>query len=197
MGFPYYDLVVKAHGDLIHEGLIKQRTNQEEVEQDKGLLTRRAGYYVYSEKDETIGLLGKTEGNNSLGYSVDLLIQKSTGYFWDVATDNAGMATPVNGGPSGPDPELAMKWAEPTAELAQVGIEDGEYFGGEYEDDKAVQFGNMCNETYAQAKASPDAGMIGVHAMRTQFDYQEGMEWNECLLKHTNEFRKEYGLPPV
>ena len=198
MSFPYYDLVEKAHQDLKNEGLIKQRTNQEQVEQDKGLLTRRAGYYVYTQQDKTIGLLQKTEGNNSEGFSVDLLIQKNTGYFWDIATDNAGMAMPLNGGPSGPDTELAMKWAQPTAALAKVGGDSGgEYFTGEFEDAKAVEFGTVCNQTYAEAQLPPDAGMIGVHSMRTQFDFQNGMEWSECLLKHTNEFRAEYKLPPL
>lgn len=124
MSFPHYDLVQRAYDELIAEGKIQHRNNQEHVEQDKGLLTRRAMYYTNTERNPAIGLLEKTEGNNSLGYSVDLGLQLD-GTFWDVATDSGGMAQPVNGGPSGPDPELVPRWAKPTAELAQVDVDPG------------------------------------------------------------------------
>ena len=39
--------------------------------------------------------------------------------------------------------------------------------------------------------------MIAVHAMRTEHDWAAGMPWDECLKKHTNEFRAVYHLPPV
>jgi hypothetical protein len=120
MSFPHYDLVERAHSELLAEGKITARTVQEDVEQDKGLLTRRAGYYVNSERDASIGLLEKTEGNNSLGYSVDLLLRVN-GTFWDVATDQAGLAQQLNGGPSGPDPTLAPRWRQPAATAAARG----------------------------------------------------------------------------
>jgi hypothetical protein len=123
VSFPHYDLVQRAYDELIAEGKIQQRHDQEQVEQDKGLLTRRAMYYVNTERNPAIGILEKTEGNNSLGYSVDLGIQID-GTFWDVATDSNGMAQPVNGGPSY-DPALVPRWAKPTAELAQVDTDPG------------------------------------------------------------------------
>ena len=121
MGYPHYDLVQRSYGELIQEGKIRKRDNQEAVENDKGLMTRRSGYYS-NLQDPYIGILEKTSGNNSEGYSVDILIHKD-GRFWDIATDDGSMAKPVNGSERGPDPELAARWRQPTKELAQ--IEDG------------------------------------------------------------------------
>jgi hypothetical protein len=118
MSYPHYDLVQRAHSELIAEGKIRRRTEQEDVEEDKGLLTRRAGYYSNTERDASIGILEKTSGNNSAGYSVDILIAKD-GRFWDIATDAAGLAQPVDG-EERYDPALAAKWAQPTRELAGI-----------------------------------------------------------------------------
>jgi hypothetical protein len=202
MSFPYYDEVVRAHAELVDEGLIRHRDIPEEVEQDKGLLTRRAGYYVCALHDPTIGLLEKTTGNNSLGYSVDLLLRRLDGTFWDVATDSGGNAIPLNGGPSGPDPELIPRWRKPTAELAQVTPDDAGQdltsLAPPYDEEYSVAFGTACNETYTESGATPDGGMIAVHAMRCAFDYYvAGLPWDQCYVKHVDEFRKEYGLPPL
>jgi len=118
MAYPYFDLVQRAHSELIAEGLIRRRTDQAQVEEDKGLLTRRAGYYSNTEGDPGIGILSKPTGNNSEGYSVDILIHKD-GHFWDIATDSGGMAQPVDG-EERYDPALAARWAQPTAELAAL-----------------------------------------------------------------------------
>jgi hypothetical protein len=118
MGYPHFDLVQRSHSELIAEGKIRRRSDQEAVEQDKGLLTRRAAYYSNIERDANIGLLEKTTGNNSMGFSVDILLDKD-GSFWDVATDQGGMAMPSDGEERF-DPELAARWAQPTAELAQI-----------------------------------------------------------------------------
>lgn len=118
MAYPHFDLVQRAHSELIAEGLIRRRTDPEQVEQDKGLLTRRAGYYSNVERDAYIGLLQKPTGNNSLGYSVDILLHQD-GRFWDIATDSGGLAMPVDG-EERYDPALAARWAPPTAELAQI-----------------------------------------------------------------------------
>jgi hypothetical protein len=118
MGYPHFDLVQRAHSELIAEGLIRRRTDPELVEQDKGLLTRRAGYYSSVERDPSIGLLVKTTGNHSAGYSVDILLAQD-GRFWDIATDANGMAQPVDG-EERYDPALAARWAPPTADLAQI-----------------------------------------------------------------------------
>ena len=202
MSFPYYAQVERAHSELVAEGLIKPRHDQEQVEQDKGLLTRRAGYYCYTEDSPLIGLLEKTEGNNSLGYSVDLLLRLSDGTFWDVATDRDGQAIPLNGGPGGPDPELVPRWRKPTAELAKIGEEgagqDLTALAPPFDDAKAVEFGLTCNDTYTASKATPDPGMIAVHSQRCAYDYYvAGMPWPPCLAKHVDEFRAEYGLPPL
>jgi hypothetical protein len=203
MAFPYFEQVTRAYEELLEEGEIKERTVQEEVEQDKGLLTRRAGYYVNREDDPDIGILKKETGNNSQGYSVDLLIHKN-GTFWDVATDVKGLASPVNGGPSGPDPELSANgWTEPTADLAN--LEESEEGGYDltkdappYDEAKSVQFGTACNDVYTESKASPDGGMIAVHSFRCSYDYYvKGIPWDECYQKHVNAFRLEYGLPPL
>lgn len=124
MSYPYIDEVNRAHADLKAEGLICPRSNQDAVEQDKGLLTRRAAYYI-NQRDPSIGLLAKTSGNNSQGYSVDWHLRNTDGNGWDVATDaDAGNglreAVPVNGDAHGPDPARIPDWRQPTAELAQM-----------------------------------------------------------------------------
>lgn len=199
MSYPYYDQVERAYSELTSSGQVKNRgSNQEQVEQDKGLITRRAGYYS-NQEDQTIGILKKTSGNNSQGYSVDLLIRLD-GTFWDVASDDgSGMATIVNGGPSGPDAQLAKDgWTKPTKELAGLTNGGGHYSTGVYEEQLSVDFGTACNEALAEAHAAPDGGMIAVHSMRCAFDYYyAGMEWSACYTKHVNEFRAEYGLGPI
>ncbi len=67
-----------------------------------------------------------------------------------------------------------------------------------YDEAKAVQFGLACNDVYKESGAAVDPGMIAVHAMRCQWDYCCGhLTWDESFHKHINEFRAEYGLPPV
>jgi hypothetical protein len=119
MSYPYYDDVTRAHSELKAEGLICPRTNQDAVEQDKGLVVRRAAYYA-NQRDPTHGLLAKTSGNNSLGYSVDWILRKTDGEGWDVVTDDGTQALPLNGGPVGADPVRIPDWRQPTAELAQI-----------------------------------------------------------------------------
>ncbi len=118
-GYPYYDLVQKAHNDLLSEGKIQYRETQEEVEQDKGLLTRRAAYYVSTQRNPSHGLLEKTSGNNSEGYSVDWILQQTDGDGWDVVTDDGHNALPLCGGAHGPDSSRIPSWRQATAELAQ------------------------------------------------------------------------------
>lgn len=121
MPFPYYEEVQRSYQELQSEGFIKELPagHQPEVEEQKGILTRRSGYYA-NIQDPNIGILAKTSGNNSQGYSVDLLIHKVTGQFWDVATDNGRIAIPINGDEHiGTD--LIPNWRQPTRELAGIG----------------------------------------------------------------------------
>jgi hypothetical protein len=120
MAYPYFDLVQRAHSELLAEGKIAARTNQDAVEQDKGLITRRAAYYVNRDRDPSHGLLAKTSGNNSLGYSVDWIITNTDGQGWDIASDDGVNAFPSNGDAEGADPARVADWRQPTAELAQV-----------------------------------------------------------------------------
>lgn len=122
MAFPHYDLVQRAYEELTAEGFIKELPpgHQEEVEDQKGILTRRAAYYA-NIQDPQYGILEKTSGNNSEGYSVDIIISNS-GLFYDVATDNGRIAIPINGGPAS-DPALIPRWRQPTRELAGIGTE--------------------------------------------------------------------------
>jgi hypothetical protein len=119
MSYPYYDDVTRAHTDLLNEGLIKQRTNQDAIEQDKGLLTARAAYYA-NQRDPSIGLLFKDSGNNYQKHSVDWHVRNTDGEGWDIATDDGTQALPLNGGPAGADPARIPDWRQPTAELAQI-----------------------------------------------------------------------------
>jgi hypothetical protein len=126
MSYPHFDLVQQAHADLKAEGLIQPRTTQDEVEQDKGLLTRRAAWYVNQQRDPSHGLLEKTSGNNSLGYSVDWILRQSDGVGWDIATDDGTNALPLNGDEHAADPAYIPRWRQPTAELAQMPDESTE-----------------------------------------------------------------------
>lgn len=113
MGYPYYSEVERANNELRAEGKIPSGN----VDQDKGMITQRAGYYSY-EKDHTIGVLEKTSGNNYKGYSVDILI-RTNGDYWDVVTDRDGQAVPIDSG-TNHDNELIPRWRKPTRELAQL-----------------------------------------------------------------------------
>lgn len=125
MSYPHYDCMERAYQELQAEGKIQTRATQDEVEQDKGLLTRRGAYYAH-QRDPSHGLLEKTSGNNSLGYSVDWILRQTDGVGWDVTTDEwndetqTGMARPVNGDAHPADPAYIPRWRMPTAELAQL-----------------------------------------------------------------------------
>lgn len=120
--FKHFDLVERAHRELLSEGKIKRREKVEEVEQDKGLLTRRAAYYA-NQRDGSLGLLEKNYGNNSKGYSVDVILNKVTSEYWDVATDDGHNAKPVGIGPR-VDQLLNHRWRKPTQELAELSGEE-------------------------------------------------------------------------
>jgi hypothetical protein len=120
MSYPHFDLVQRAHSELLAEGQIGPRSDQAAVENDKGLICRRAAYYVHTERDATHGLMEKTEGNNSMGYSVDWILRQTDGVGWDVTTDDGVNALPVNGSEHPPDPSYIPRWRQPTAELAQL-----------------------------------------------------------------------------
>jgi len=120
MSYPHYDIVVRAHSELLAEGLIQPRTDQAAVENDKGLICRRAAYYVNTERDPSHGLMEKTEGNNSMGYSVDWILRQTDGVGWDVTSDDGVNAFPVNGSEHPPEASYIPRWRQPTADLAQL-----------------------------------------------------------------------------
>ena len=120
MAYPHYDCLTRAHAELQAEGLIKPRSTQDEVEQDKGLITRRAAYYVNTERDQTHGLMEKSSGNSSAGMSVDWILRQTDGVGWDVTSDDGVNAFPVNGSEHPPDASYIPRWRQPTADLAQL-----------------------------------------------------------------------------
>ena len=98
----------------------------------KGLATRRAVYWMH-ERDQDIGLLEKTTGSNSKGFSADVAIHRS-GAWVDMATTVArGDGTRevrrvwITNPPSS-DPAWLARWREPTAALAGL---DGGGGGGD------------------------------------------------------------------
>lgn len=121
MAFPYYDAVQRAYAELQAEGFIRELPpgHQEEIEAQKGILTRRAGYYA-NLQNANIGLLEKTSGNQSEGFSVDILLNRMTGQFYDIASDNGRIAIPIDGGPSA-GTDLIDRWRQPTRALAGIG----------------------------------------------------------------------------
>ena len=86
------------------------------VDEQKAILTRRASYYI-NQVNPNIGLLQKTSGNNIQGLSVDIILDKSSGNFWDIATDVNGLAKPIEGQLKN-DKSLISRWIQPTLELA-------------------------------------------------------------------------------
>jgi len=119
---PHFDQVERAHAELKAEGKIARRADERQVEEDKGLVTRRAAYYLH-QIDPSFGILEKTYGNNARGYSVDIIIHRD-GRFWDVVTDRDYEVVPVNGGAK-VDTELLPRWRVPTRELADLSASSG------------------------------------------------------------------------
>ncbi len=114
-----------------------------------------------------------------------------------MVTDKNGMATPVNGGPSGPDSSITHLWRAPTAELAQMShdLSNQTY---PYDESKSVQFGMACNDVYLTNNIKTDPGMISVQSQRCAYNYYvKGMNWNDVFKKHVNELRAVYGLAPL
>ncbi len=67
-----------------------------------------------------------------------------------------------------------------------------------YNEGYAVDFGVGCNNVYKESGAAFDPGMISVHSQRAAWDYYSGsLPWPDSYKKHLNDFRREYGLPPV
>jgi len=67
-----------------------------------------------------------------------------------------------------------------------------------YDESKAIEFGLACNDIYRQTGAAFDPGMISVHSQRCAWDYYVGcLSWEVSKRKHVNDFRVEYGLPPL
>ena len=119
MSFPHFDLVEQAYQELVNEGWIKELPpgNQQAVEDQKGVLTRRAALYTNA-RDAEYGILEKKTGNNSEGYSTDIIINKD-GNFYDVASDNGTIAFPIQGGDHF-DLGLVPRWRQPTRALAKL-----------------------------------------------------------------------------
>jgi hypothetical protein len=135
------------------------------------------------------GVLTKTDQNNKI--PCDVMVWRPGTVTIDVMT-GTGASWDVHGAANNP------LWVWTPCEAPSEGGDSDVWDGVAFEDDKAVEFGNVCNDTYQESGAAVDAGMIGVHSARTAFSYYVSlMGWAACLKKHTNEFRAEYGLPPV
>lgn len=110
-----FDLVQRAYDELVNSHDIYPTNLQDQIENQKAYLTRRAAYYL-NLVDNNIGLLSKTTGNNVMGLSTDIVI-KHNGDYYDIATDSAGLVRPVNSDIVS-DPSLASRWIQPTKEMA-------------------------------------------------------------------------------
>jgi hypothetical protein len=140
------------------------------------------------------GVLTKTDQNNKI--PCDVMVWRPGTVTIDVMT-GTGASWDVHGPANNP----LWLWT------ACPGDDSGESEGGgqdltslapPYAEEYAVQFGMACNDTIDEANVVPDGGMIAVHAQRCAYDfYVGGMAWDQCYTKHVNEFRAEYGLPPV
>lgn len=209
----YYSQIERAYNELVSEGVIfpVQITGHEaeQVDDMKGILTRRAAYYINLQNNPAYGLLEKTSGANSYGYSTDLIMVLN-GDYYDTCRDqvegNMVSVVPMNSGAQH-DEELIPRWRMPTKELA--GLEgpiphppppNGSTIP--YDESKAVDFGlgiNQVNEEYKAIHGTNipyDPGMISVMSTRAAWDYYVGgLDWETSKNKHLNEYRTEYGLP--
>jgi hypothetical protein len=144
------------------------------------------------------GVLTKTDQGGKI--PCDVMVWRPGTVTIDVMT-GTGASWDVHGAANNP---LWLWTACPGDDEGEGESEGGENGGAEvglgppYDDAKAVEFGTACNEVYTESGAAIDPGMISVHSQRCAYDYYVGgMPWDECLEKHTNEFRAEYGLPPL
>jgi hypothetical protein len=140
------------------------------------------------------GVLTKTDQANKI--PCDVMVWRVGTVTIDVMT-GTGASWDVHGAANNP----LWLWTACPGDGGSEGGESGGDAGGigaPYDDAKAVEFGTACNEVYTESGAAIDPGMISVHSQRCAYDYYVvGMPWDECLEKHTNEFRAEYGLPPL
>lgn len=115
-----YSALVHQALDTFNGSLVSADPHEQEC--NKARLTFRAGYFIHL-KDQNIGLIEKTSGNNCQGYSVDLLYDKSNGWNIDIATDEpcGGMnrCVKVLWFPRH-DPAIAHRWRVPSKELAGI-----------------------------------------------------------------------------
>jgi hypothetical protein len=93
-------------------------------EEGKAQLTRAAAWQIY-QSNPNIGLVAKDSGNQVLGLTVDVLMDRTDGSAADMASstpDAPGyvrITTPWSPYPANHDPAWLGKWRQPTQELAQ------------------------------------------------------------------------------
>jgi hypothetical protein len=121
--------------------------DERETEENKARLTRLAAFRIHQQNAD-IGLLAKTYGNNVLGLSVDLVVERTTGNFADVATDvDDGdgfrrIAAQWIALPADVNTSDRSRWVEPTAALAGLNeaAEPARPPSTPSDDDTAVRF---------------------------------------------------------
>jgi hypothetical protein len=141
------------------------------------------------------GYMTKTDQPQADGtYKIpcDVMMWRKTNESIDCLTSEGAMWN-VHDEPAPPE------WIWTAAEDATV-PEGGEDLSDEappYDEEHSVAFGLACNDAYTESGATPDGGMIAVHAQRCAYDYYvKGLPWDACYTKHVDAFRAEYGLPP-
>jgi hypothetical protein len=115
---------MENYSEFVHRALEQLGTlraqGEREAEENKATLTRRAAYLIH-QVNPNIGLLRKETGNNVMGLSVDLILDRTNGEFADIASDvddgdgfrrTTAVFLPKH------DPALMPRWVQPTAALA-------------------------------------------------------------------------------
>lgn len=162
----------------------------------------------YAHKNEGYGMLRKETGSNCpqpvtgilCSRDIICIVVGADLVLYDCLIDAEGKATPtwdrkkplqdLSRWTESVDPKSEGSETPPPPQAAKV---------PPYNESYAVQFGQGCNAVYLEANtATFDPGMISVHSSRAAWDYYSGtMPWDQSYKKHINEFRAEYGLPPV
>lgn len=162
-----------------------------------GAFTEACALALHALNAEFGHLQKQPEQNQWNGHALDAVLYKATGQTVDLILSAPSPASVPQWSVHEDDDYPPALWIDPT-DLAPVDDRP-------YDEAKAVAFGLGCNDAMtAWELAHPgkmfprDPGMIAVHAQRAAFDYYTGLlPWDASLATHLNDYRAEYGLPPL
>lgn len=153
---------------------------------------------AWAYRQQLWGCLKKPDGSNCAQPGTGVKMSKDilalpTGQIVDCLIDAEGAGTPTWDTDKDPvEPDRWLAPVDPGGSTAGVPLPGAPPYNESY----SVEFGNACNEVYAEAGVPIDAGMISVQSQRCAYDYYVGgLSWEASRDKHIAELRAVYGLP--